>query len=742
VTSRDVRRRDRLWELLPEFHRLRDAEAGYPLRALLGATGKQFARVETDIENLWNDFFIETCEPWVVPYIADLVGIEPIHDVDGTARVDVARTIRFRKRQGTLPMLEDLATKVTGWDTVVAEMFRRIAWTQHLNHQDAARTMMDLRNQAPLQLIDRAFDPHIHTADLREPSVARARANISNFAFFVHRLDIDPLGDRFGGEGTPLEVTPRPLTNSANEGRFFLHPLGIDTPMFHRDLDDENRSLRTDEHEAPAAIRTGWLASHLVARRGNPDSGVLDLRAGALKLTGDDKSEGLDWLTVQCADLSDWAQPPPGTVYLDPQSARLTMSQADRQADLGGPLSASFATGTPGSIGATGRDRSSSDVYVRRPRTQHLSSRHEDRQVWLPSPDDDDPEGWTVLKVGAEGSFGTLNDALAAWPQPEGDQAKTLIRVTDSGTYEENLTFVPRSNSHLVVQAKDGQRPFIAGNIRLIGGASSSPVDDRMRLSIDGVWVDGSVRVTAGAAVDEIEIIHSTVRPLEHTEQGASAAPDKGIVLRGSVNALRVTHSAVWGVETSSATDLVAVEDSIVDGHGGAALSGEGGLRSGPATVADRTTFVGAVLVREIDASDCVFVGLLEARRTQVGCIRYSFVPSGVAERAARTPRRYRCQPDLAHEEVSVTLGRVLDSSERLFVERAVTPQFQTLNPFDPHYAVLLPDAPEEIRLGAEEGLEMGAWNLLRNPHRLENLRRRIVDYLPFGLRPELIYVN
>ena len=93
-------------------------------------------------------------------------------------------------------------------------------------------------------------------------------------------------------------------------------------------------------------------------------------------------------------------------------------------------------------------------------------------------------------------------------------------------------------------------------------------------------------------------------------------------------------------------------------------------------------------------------------------------------------------------EDVSAALERPLGPRERLFVERAVTPQFHSLDPLAPDYAVLLPDAPEEIRFGAEEGLEMGAWNLLRNPHRIENLRRRIVDYVPFGLRPEPVYVN
>ena len=39
-----------VYELLPAFHRVRDAEVGYPLRALLGVIGEQVEAIERDIE--------------------------------------------------------------------------------------------------------------------------------------------------------------------------------------------------------------------------------------------------------------------------------------------------------------------------------------------------------------------------------------------------------------------------------------------------------------------------------------------------------------------------------------------------------------------------------------------------------------------------------------------------------------------------------------------------------------------
>ena len=61
--------RERLYELLPAIYRIRDAENGEPLHALLTIMGDELARIEDDIAGLYDDWFIETCAEWVVPYI-------------------------------------------------------------------------------------------------------------------------------------------------------------------------------------------------------------------------------------------------------------------------------------------------------------------------------------------------------------------------------------------------------------------------------------------------------------------------------------------------------------------------------------------------------------------------------------------------------------------------------------------------------------------------------------------------
>ena len=69
---------DRLYDLLPAVYRQRDAEQGHPLRALLRVIAEQVNVVEDDIAQLYENWFIETCQDWAVPYLGDLIGYRPV----------------------------------------------------------------------------------------------------------------------------------------------------------------------------------------------------------------------------------------------------------------------------------------------------------------------------------------------------------------------------------------------------------------------------------------------------------------------------------------------------------------------------------------------------------------------------------------------------------------------------------------------------------------------------------------
>jgi hypothetical protein len=105
-----------LYERLPEIYRIRDAEQWPPgpLQAYLGAVEGVFSALHESIEALYSDLFIDTCDDWVIPYIADLLGTSHLKGDVRTLRADVADTVALRRSKGTLGAIERLAANLTG----------------------------------------------------------------------------------------------------------------------------------------------------------------------------------------------------------------------------------------------------------------------------------------------------------------------------------------------------------------------------------------------------------------------------------------------------------------------------------------------------------------------------------------------------------------------------------------------------------------------------------------------------
>ena len=98
-----------------------------PLQALLSLVEEQLAIVAEDLNQLYDDQFIETCAQWVIPYIGDLIGYQLVKGVApavASPRAEVANTISLRRRKGTALVLEQLARDVTGWGASAASPMR------------------------------------------------------------------------------------------------------------------------------------------------------------------------------------------------------------------------------------------------------------------------------------------------------------------------------------------------------------------------------------------------------------------------------------------------------------------------------------------------------------------------------------------------------------------------------------------------------------------------------------------
>ena len=113
-----------LYAQVPGHYRYYDGERREPLLALLRVIAEQVGNIHQDLYALWDNFFIETCADWAVPYIGALVGANLLpNNVDGANRLVVWNTARWRQSRGTVPTLLGMAGVSTGWPVDLVEFF-------------------------------------------------------------------------------------------------------------------------------------------------------------------------------------------------------------------------------------------------------------------------------------------------------------------------------------------------------------------------------------------------------------------------------------------------------------------------------------------------------------------------------------------------------------------------------------------------------------------------------------------
>ena len=303
-----------LYQLLPATYRVDDASQGLALKALMDLMSEQANLLKEDISGLYDDLFIETCADWVIPYIGDLVANNPIYEAVRGRRADVAKTIYYRRRKGTLPMLEELARDITGWSAHAVAFFEQLGWTQNLNHiryagapnplaldPNAADRVgtAHIRNLDAMDLLDGPFDITTHTVDVRRIRRTQGWYNIKKIGFFLWRL-----------ESYRMELSD-PGPSSVPYGWHFS-PLGNPAPLFTKPEAELSETGLSTEIDVRAPIRPLAFFNDLAATRG------LSPQPASSQYFGKDRSvtiflnspNGLQPLDVTCADLSAWERPP------------------------------------------------------------------------------------------------------------------------------------------------------------------------------------------------------------------------------------------------------------------------------------------------------------------------------------------------------------------------------------------------------------------------------------------------
>jgi hypothetical protein len=190
-----------LYSLLPAIYKEYDAEENNILQEFLKIIASPAAALRRDIDGLLNDFFINSCEDWVIPYIGDLIAAKFVPNSSLNSRLDVQNTIHWRKLKGTRIGLEDLIRNTVNANAKVKEAFKFCSSSPHLGFTKNSANVIDrskgsssnfvnLHDQSSLNDMDSENDTISHLIDVREPSHANGWYNIKNLMLFLPQLNV------------------------------------------------------------------------------------------------------------------------------------------------------------------------------------------------------------------------------------------------------------------------------------------------------------------------------------------------------------------------------------------------------------------------------------------------------------------------------------------------------------------------------------------------------------------------
>jgi hypothetical protein len=644
---------ERLYELLPAVYRIRDAAQGEPLKALLSVIADQLSVLKENMEQLYDDQFIETCAQWVIPYIGDLIGYQSLYGVVpaiSSPRAEVAHTIGYRRRKGTAVMLEQLARDVTGWSARPVEFFQILAWTQYMNHIRPTNFYApDMRLWEPLERLNTPFDSIAHTVDVRHISQGLGLYNVPNIGIFLWRL-------------FSYSLTASPAFSLNDGHRYLFNPLGLDCQLF------------TNPTANPPPPQTEIVSLSRPINEPMPISRrVLDQYLD--EYYGDQKSlsiEGQPIGNIIVCDLSGWTHTPPaGKIAIDPGLGRISFADTQTQTPL-----LSFHYGFCAPMGGGEYDRSDTIDDT----TQPLEI----------------PTTYPTIQAGLSAITGG-----------------GVAEISDSGRYAEPLTISVNGDKQVELRAANLHRPTIVlgGALEVTGGSGS-------KAAFNGLLLTGApleVSASGGNQLATLKLSHCTISP--------SVQPSL-IVGLDNVR-VQIDHCILGAVQIVEGSQ-VQITDSIIDALDPtkAAYTDQNGSAGGTMQV-ERSTIIGTVHTQEMTlASDTIFLANgtgvpVRSEKKQAGCVRFCYLPL-----SSIVPRRYRCQPT--------------DEANAI----RVRPQFTSLKFGDPGYCQLIRSTANEIRAGADDEAEMGAFHDLYEPQRETNLRIRLEEYLRFKLEAGVFYVT
>ena len=349
--------------------------------------------------------------------------------------------------------------------------------------------------------------------------------------------------------------------------------------------------------------------------------------------------------------------------------------------------------------------------------------------------------------------FPTVAAALTQW-QADG-RPNATITILDSRTYVLPAGITLSSLRRLSIEAANGERPHLQTRVAAgfeIDADAVPPPDPALRggLTLCGLLVEGFLHVVGD--VGRLRLLHSTIVPGRGLkEDGTGRSSEPSIVVEPGTASARLNARLRMEIAYSVCGPIECPDHAR--GHLAAGLDRRRPGRRGDRGARERAFGATAHRARHAPRRgqgaparrERVDLHGSGRHRPHAGGMRAlqlraprianpASVPLPARPRdQARAPRGARGRPGLTPAEKDAI---------RAFVAGWLVPAFATTAYGRPAYCQLSPSCPLEIRTGAEDGSEMGAYCHLKQPQRESNLRIRLDEYLPFGLDAGLIYVT
>ena len=496
-----------------------------PLHSLLLLIQEQLAVLAEDLDQLYDDQFIETCAPWVIPYIGDLIGYQSIKGIApaiDNPRSEVAATISLRRRKGTVLVMEQLARDVTAWGAHAVELFQVLGDTQYINHLRLwSHYAPDLRHWKRGSYIETGFDRTAHKVDVRRIAVRRGRYNIQNIGIFLWSLNAYRVSN---DQAAISPVDPHCLRFSS---------LGMDIPLFHRAI--------PQGEEITAAAQPFNVADRLQRRVLCDDL----LKGVGAVYYGEGKSlviylDGtpLNPYEIEVANLSgaegSWANVPgAGSLFraaIDPELGRVALPPSAAGGTLPS-VKVSYHYGFNADMGGGEYPRADSFLVATEQSVFHL-------------PDTVAPSRYTTLQQALDFAKGQLaaNGAVA-------------VQIDDSETYPTggttlDLTVDVPEGCSIELRARDEARPtlLLDSEITVSGDASST-------FSLNGLLLAASAAMSPG--LSRVALVHVPAKRADGSQN--------------LLEALDISHCTLvpgWSVDTDGAPHFASQPTLVAEPAG------------------------------------------------------------------------------------------------------------------------------------------------------------------------------